>query len=254
MSEEVEHIETEEEEQPITIGSEDTERVVDELEEEFEKFNKTNSEHKPEENSSTDSGDPTEIDLSMAENFKLQLFMGFMFELIDGIHVFLYGFMTRHKLTKEDISLDEDDKEGLQMYFRTERVMNLINRIPAELMGFIHMEYLYFNKFREFKKHKDVEEPEEEEVETEEAEHEEVVEVLTTEEKIEKIFNKKKEEFAKKESTNTTGDNTKPPKKAAPKKSDAKQAPKKAAKKAAPKKAAKKAAKKVVTKKEEEKK
>jgi hypothetical protein len=183
MSEEVEEIE--QEEQPITVSSENTEEVVDELEAEFEKFNKTNSEHKPEENTSTDSNDPTEIDLSMAENFKLQLFMGFMFELIDGIHVFLYGFMTRHKLTKEDIALDEDDKEGLQMYFRTERVMNLINRIPAELMGFIHMEYLYFNKFREFKKHKDIEEPEEEEEEEiEEAEHEEVVEeVLTTEQK-----------------------------------------------------------------------
>ena len=237
MSEHIEATETEQKEETknenINVGQGGGGEVTDDIEAAFEKFEQTTSAHKPEE-TTANSNDPTEIDLSIAEDFKLQLFMGFMFELIDGIHVFIYGFISKYKIDREDIGLDENDREGLQMYFRTERVMNLINRVPAELMGIIHMEYLYFQKFRDFNKKMKEQEPDEEEEETEEAEAEEVEE--TMEDKIEKAFEKKKEQFAKSQ----VKEKKAAPKKAAPKKAAPKKAaPKKAApKKAAPKKAA----------------
>lgn len=227
----------------IKVGAAGSGEAVDELEAAFEAFNQNNSEHKPEEQTSDSNEiDPTEIDLNQAENFKLQIFMSLMFALLDGLHVFIYNFMSKYKLTTDDIGLDENDREGLQMYFKTQRVMDLINRLPVEVMGFIHIEWLYFQKFRDFKKAKELEEPEEEEEETEEEETEEEEEE-TPDQKIERIMRKKAEEFAAKKKAEEEAAKKKTTKKAAPKKAAPKKAEvKKPVKKAAPKKAAKKAA------------
>jgi pyruvate/2-oxoglutarate dehydrogenase complex dihydrolipoamide acyltransferase (E2) component len=253
MSEEIENPEIiEENNNPIVIGAGGAGEPLDEVEQAFNDFNKTNSEFKPEENQQPDPSDPTEIDLSQAENFKLQIFISLMFTLLDGLHVFIYGFMSKYKITREDIGLDETDKQGLEIYFKTQRVMDLINRLPVEVIGFLHIEYMYFNKFQEFNKRmkeEHPEEPEEEEEEIEEEEHEEEEEE-TPDQKIERIFEQKKAQFESKkkdiDNSASVGTNNKnvskkaAPKKAAPKKAATKKAaPKKAeVKKAAPKKAA----------------
>ena len=250
MSEEIENPEIiEENNEPIVIGAGGAGEPLDEIEQAFEQFNKTNSEFKPEENQQADPTDPTEIDLSQAENFKLQIFISLMFTLLDGLHVFIYGFMSKYKITREDIGLDETDKQGLEIYFKTQRVMDLINRLPVEVIGFLHIEYMYFNKFQEFNKRMKEEHPEEpeeeEEEEIEEEEHEEEEEEETPDQKIERIFNEKKKQFATKKETDTNTSTSLvsqkgTTKKAATKKSATKKAaPKKAeVKKAAPKKAA----------------
>jgi hypothetical protein len=185
----------------------------DDLENDFEKFNQNISNHQIEQPEDNDDPENLEIDLSDAENFKLQIFLSLMFALLDGLHVFVYKFMTKYKITREDIALDETDKAGLEIYFRTQKVMDLINRLPVEIIGFFHIEYMYFNKFQDFKKKAELEEPEEEEEENEEPEEPEEEEEEEEEEK-----------------------------KAPAKKAAKKAAPKKAAKKKPAKKAAKKAA------------
>lgn len=215
----------------------------DEIEEAFQRFNEANSEQKAEEpQGNANDSDPTEIDLSQAENFKLQIFISLMFTLLDGLHVFVYGFISKYKITRDDIGLDENDKQGLEMYFKTQRVMDMINRLPVEIIGFLHIEYMYFNKFQEFNKKMKASELEEEEQETEEEEEEE-----TIEDKILRKFDEKKSQFeSKNKSTdantsvvsndvilqNQKATKKEPSKKVTPKKS----APKKATKKEAPKK------------------
>ena len=240
MSEVIENPETiEENNNPIVIGAGGAGEPLDEVEQAFNSFNEANSNFQPEEQQSDPNTlDPTEIDLSQAENFKLQIFISLMFTLLDGLHVFIYGFMSKYKITREDIGLDETDKQGLEIYFKTQRVMDLINRLPVEVIGFLHIEYMYFNKFQEFnKKMKEIEPEEEEEEENEEEENEEE-QPESAEDKIQKIFDKKKEQFEsqKKDIDNSASvgtDNQNVPKKTSPKKA----APKKAAtKKAAAKK------------------
>ena len=240
MSDNIETPETpeiiEENNNPIVIGAGGAGEPLDEIEQAFEQFNKSNSDFKPEENQAPDPSDPTEIDLSQAENFKLQIFISLMFTLLDGLHVFIYGFMSKYKITREDIGLDETDKQGLEIYFKTQRVMDLINRLPVEVIGFLHIEYMYFNKFQEFNKRMkeiEAEEPEEEE----ESEEEENEEPETAEDKIKKVLERKQKEFEEKKAAEELKAAAKKaaPKKAAPKKAAAKKA---AAKKAAPKKAA----------------
>ena len=229
---------TEAPEAPEETIEETIEEPLDELEADFEKFNQSSTSHEIEENEQqSESSDSPEIDLSDAENFKLQIFLSLMFALLDGLHVFIYKFISKYKLSREDIALDESDKAGLEIYFRTQKVMDLINRLPVEVIGFIHIEYMYFNKFQEFKKIKEAEEPEEEEEETEEEETEEEETTEAPEATEENLILK-----AEIEKLNKLLALKDKPKKAAPKKAAPKKAaPKKAApKKAAPKKAAKK--------------
>jgi hypothetical protein len=223
----------------INVGANNTNEIIDDLEADFKKFNQTTTDQKPEENTIREEGDPG-IDLSQAEDFKLQIFLSLMFALLDGMHLFIYRFLTKYKLEKEDLALDEDDKQGLQIYFRTQKVMDLINRMPVEIIGFIHMEWMYFEKFQEFNKKMKELNPEEEEQEEEEEEQEEE----TMDQKLEKVFNKKKEQFESKTSRKTdTSGNTKNTRNVSKKATTKKAAPKKASKKAAKKAPIKKSAK-----------
>ena len=224
MSEEIEPI-VKDEEQPTTLGANNTNEVVDELEADFEKFNQTHTDNEAQQEAQqADENEPIEIDLSDAENFKLQIFLSLMFALLDGLHVFIYKFISKYKISREDIALDESDKAGLEIYFRTQKVMDLINRLPVEVIGFLHIEYMYFNKFQDFKKQKEVEEEQEEEEEEEEQEEQ--------------------EEQEENEAATKAEEKKAALKKAAPKKAAAKKIPAKKA--AAKKKPAKKAATKTI--------
>lgn len=204
--------------------SENSTNVVDDLEADFAKFAESHSDMdipQIEESSSTE--DPTEIDLSDADSFKLQIFLSLCFALLDGLHAFIYGFISKYKLMREDIALDESDKAGLEIYFRTQKVMNIINRLPVEVIGFLHIEYMYFNKFQEFNKRMKEQDADElrtrvrESLEEQQEEEEQEPEELEEPEEIEEI------------------EEPKPVIKRAPRK---KAKPKKAAKKAAAKKKA----------------
>lgn len=155
-----------------------TDEIVDELERDFAEFEKSKSENSVEELKPVVSpeADIFDDEISEADNFKVQLFMSLMFALLDGLHVFIYGFISKYKITREDIALEESDREGLAMYFKTKKVVDMINRLPVEVIGFVHMEYMYFNKFQDFNQKmqalelaqgKDQEEEEEEEEEQE---------------------------------------------------------------------------------------
>ena len=167
MSEETEEIENETEEVEKIIFETEEEN----LEDDFEKFEKSTSENNPEEE---EEEDIFEKNISDNDSLKLKIFLSLFFSLLDGFHTFVYGMISKYKLTKEDIGLDDDDREELEVHFRTQRVMTVINKIPTELMGLIHMEYMYFTKFQEFNaKMKEAEEVEIED-NTEDIEFEEV--------------------------------------------------------------------------------
>ena len=42
---------------------------------------------------------------------------------------------TKYKLEKEDIALDETDRAGIEMYFKTKRVMTIINKLTVRIIG-----------------------------------------------------------------------------------------------------------------------
>ena len=43
-------------------------------------------------------------------------------------------------------------------YFKTKRVLEIINKIPPEFIGIVHMEYMYYRKYRQLAKQKEEEE------------------------------------------------------------------------------------------------
>ena len=147
------------EEEPEPVESQETDSNSDDLDDDFEEFKRSKSEHVPESKSVTEEvkPNPDEAPITIAsldeiEEFKLQMFLGLFFALIDGVHGFIYKFISKTEFNKEELELDELDREGLSVYFKTKRVLNLINRLPPELIGFVHMEWLYWQKFQAIKK------------------------------------------------------------------------------------------------------
>lgn len=122
------------------------------LEDEFAEFLNTSSEHSFE-NNETEKTQASEAapenNLSFADEFKVTMFIGFIFMFLDGIHAFAYQFVSKYKFDKKELAMDKEDKEALEMYFKTPRVAAILNKIPTEIIGLAHMEYIYFTKFQE---------------------------------------------------------------------------------------------------------
>jgi hypothetical protein len=122
------------------------------LEDEFAEFLNTSSEHSFE-NNETEKTQASEAapenNLSFADEFKVTMFIGFIFMFLDGIHAFAYQFVSKYKFDKKELAMDKEDKEALEMYFKTPRVAAILNKIPTEIIGVAHMEYIYFTKFQE---------------------------------------------------------------------------------------------------------
>ena len=174
-------VETETTEQAKTETTEEktTEETKDDFEEDFKEFDKHKTAHKVEQEKEKQEDKDLfseDIEISTGDEFKLQFFLGLIFSLLDGVHLILYRMFSKYKLEKEDIALDENDRAGLEMYFKTKRVMALINKLPGEIIGLVHIEYIYMQKFNTFtkaQKELGTEEKEQEEEEEEEAEEKE---------------------------------------------------------------------------------
>ncbi len=198
--EEIPERETEEE----NTGSDD-----DELENDFANFRKTKSTHEiPKEEKPEASNDFIPDNVTDADDFKIKMFTGIFFMIVDELHVFLYNFFSKHKLTRDDIGLDEDDRDGLNIYFKTKKVMDFINRLSPEVMGLIHMEWLYYNKFKEFTDRKKLEEKKEEEQEEEEEEESDDNQEEKTERKAPVKKRKKKKRKPSKNKSNGKKEST----------------------------------------------
>lgn len=152
---------------------EDTGEKEPDIDKDFQDFVNSTSQHEfpdKEESKQEQAKQDEDISSSMVDNFKLQMFTGLLFLLLDGVHGFIFRFVSKYDVKAKDIAFDEDDKEAVQVYFNTPRVMSFINKMPAELIGFMHVEYIYYQKFAELKeenklkkkRYKVVEEEEEE--------------------------------------------------------------------------------------------
>lgn len=145
-------------------GKSKGEEIIDELELEFNRFKSTKTEHnsQEEEEHESESSDfiPDENNISEVEQFEVQMFLGFCFTLIDGLHVWVYKYISKHEITDEELSLNDKEQEALMKYFQTKRVLAIIRKLPSELIGFVHMEWMYYRKYRNIAKAKEKEEEE----------------------------------------------------------------------------------------------
>jgi len=154
--EEEAHVNNEEpEDAEDTEDSEEEEKSEeDELEDDFNDFKKTTSDHKftqqvkDAEKSVTDK-------MSANDEFLISMFSGMFFSLCDGLHGFIFNFFSKHKLNSEDIELTEGQRKGLEIYFKTERVIKFLNKLSPELIGIVHMEWLYFQNMKLYNKKQD---------------------------------------------------------------------------------------------------
>lgn len=149
---------SEEEEEVISEEKKEEEEEVkseeDELEEAFAQFKKETSEHKFTE---AVKEEERKVISKMNENdeFLISMFSGMFFSLCDGLHGFVLNFFSKHKLDSEAIELTEPQKKGLEVYFKTERVIKFLNKLSPELLGFVHMEWLYFQNMKAYNKKMD---------------------------------------------------------------------------------------------------
>jgi hypothetical protein len=167
----------------------ETKKEEMDFDEDFDKFISSTSSHDiPEEEDTPGEFIPDKDNRDAGEEFKLRIFIGLFFMLIDGFHAFAFSMFSKHKITSEEIGLDADDQEGLEIYFKgSQKIMNFINKLSPEIMGLIHMEWLYFNKFKEIVKRKELEE-----ANTEEEEEDEMEEIEKPKPKPRKKRRKKK--------------------------------------------------------------
>jgi hypothetical protein len=160
MSEIVEPIEVVE--NATTDVKEVTIDPLDELERDLANFRESETTHdveqEPEEQEEPEDFMPDESDLNAVEEFKVQMFLGFCFTLLDGFHVWVYKYISKYEITDDQMSLTETEQNALMNYFKTKRVLEIINKIPPEFIGIIHMEYMYYRRYRQIVKQKEEEE------------------------------------------------------------------------------------------------
>lgn len=156
-----------------------------ELEDSYKRFEESTSDFDPDQEEPEDLGDTNIFNNKQKKfenHFKVQMFIGIFFFLMDSLHAFVYQMFSKYKIDHKELSLDIDEREGLDMYFHDPRVTNFINKLNPMVLGVLHMEYLYFQKFRQLTEKLDseniplnnqneaIEEVEEAEEEIEEAE------------------------------------------------------------------------------------
>jgi len=227
-----------------TVNPEIEEPISKEQENDFEnafdEFARTSSQHTvSKEKSNSENSDNNsfadDVELDIVDQFKIKMFLGLAFILVDGLHEFLYSMVTKYKIKKGSMSLDEEDQQTLEVYFQSKKMVELINKIPTQVIGIVHMEYIYYQKFKELRednllelkdKHKKKKvKAREEEEEFEEEEEEEQEEVEEEEEEFEELTDEEFEaqvkedaEKVKKEKKSAKKVNKKPAKKQAAKK------------------------------------
>jgi hypothetical protein len=126
---------------------------AEEIEDDFEDFKKHTSEHKFTEASKE--GEIVKPKINENDEFLISMFSGMFFSLCDGLHGFVFNFFSKHKLDSEAIELTEPQKKGLEVYFKTERVVKFLNKLSPELIGIVHMEWLYFQNMKVYNKKQD---------------------------------------------------------------------------------------------------
>lgn len=139
----------------------------EQLEKDFAKFKTSMSIHDVEEEEEEDSDPanfiPDEHKIDAADDFRVSMFLGFAFSLIDGIHVFAYQKISGYDISEEELSLDSEQQDTIISYFKTKRVVAIMNSIPNEFWGFLHLEWMYFKKYKAAVKVKKLEEAKKEE-------------------------------------------------------------------------------------------
>jgi hypothetical protein len=136
---------------------------TDELDDDFEKFKRSKTVHKidiEEETNRDRKGNfiPDDDDIIEIEDFQVQMFLGFCFTMLDGFHVFVYKYISKYELKDEDMSLSEKEQESLMSYFKTKRIIEFIKKLPTELIGIFHMEWMYYRRYKQITKEKEAEE------------------------------------------------------------------------------------------------
>jgi hypothetical protein len=123
----------------------------EQLEKDFAKFKTSMSIHEVEEEEEEEDPQnfiPDEHKIDAADDFRVSMFLGFAFSLIDGIHVFAYQKISGTDLTEEELSLDPEQQDVIISYFKTKRVVAIMNSIPNEFWGLLHMEWMYFKRYK----------------------------------------------------------------------------------------------------------
>jgi hypothetical protein len=158
ITEEKEEQTTEEREEDATIRGQpedntDSEEEDDELEEAFKEFKKETSEHKfSEEHKNSEITKPK---INENDEFLISVFSGMFFALCDGLHGFIFNFFSKHKLDTEAVELSETQRKGLEIYLKTERVVKFLQKLSPELIGIVHMEWMYFQNMKAYNKKQD---------------------------------------------------------------------------------------------------
>lgn len=102
-------------------------------------------------NSSTVNTDNSNV-LSIADNFKLRLFLGFCCFLLAGFNTFLFNMFFKGNVSVSQMTLDEAEREELVPYLNTPRIIEFIRKIPAEFLAIAHIEMMFYTKYKQAEK------------------------------------------------------------------------------------------------------
>lgn len=143
---------------PPELDGEVQQNTGNDLDADFEAFDKKTSSFVPEQNNTSEntgsentntSGDPGEM-FDLGTTIKMRMLVGLCCMLLAGFNTFLFNKMKGTAVPFKEMELDEDERESLLPYLDDPRIIEFINKIPSWLIGLIHVEYMFY------KKHSDV--------------------------------------------------------------------------------------------------
>ncbi len=126
----------------------------------FNDFTTTESEFVPEENETQNSTDnksttstsknPTVTNVlyvpNIEEQWKIKMLVGLASFILVGLNVFLFNKIRGSDIKAEQMQLSEAEQKQFHIYLHSPKVIEMINKIPTGIIGFIHFEYTLFQK------------------------------------------------------------------------------------------------------------
>lgn len=121
----------------------------------FEAFKKGNSEFIPDaETNATGVGTAVinkPVTPTPEQQLKIKLFAGFALYMIAGLNTFIFNKVSKTDVPLDEMLLEDSEEEALLPYLNSVEVLTWIDKLPIWVVGFLHMEYMFYIKFNSVK-------------------------------------------------------------------------------------------------------
>ena len=86
--------------------------------------------------------------LTAAQKGEIRMYFGFACFILVGLNTFILNKISKTNVPTSAMDLDSNEIDSMMPYLENEKVLQLINKLPKELLAFLHFEFMMITKFR----------------------------------------------------------------------------------------------------------